>query len=418
MIWPSVLVLIIRRGPWCPIRVEGRGLVVDQRRRRQIAALLRRAFECGEVDERLEDRSWLPVRADGPVELRLVVRTATHHSEDVAGARIDRDQRGLRHTWTTAARQQLIDLGNTAAHRILRVALQVKIQCRVDIDRLRRLRDGGKLLGHRLADEVDEVGRLGIERARYRREGFLRCAVGRIGRDEAAAGHRSQYDVAPFPRLRSRIERRERVRRLNDAGNRGGLAERQVVDVLAEIQPRCLRYAVNRKRSAIAEIDVVQVELEHLFFGRPDVEDDRHELLEDLAAPRALARLLLDDHFLGQEKVPRQLLGNRAGAFQIGAVAERVGDNRAHDANRIDAGMRVVPLIFDGEHGVDHPRWQCGQGYLPPLDARLDERRQHRRVHGDARYRLLADRQRFNPIAACGLRLSASRGGAVRAAGS
>ena len=59
-------------------------------------------------------------------------------------------------------------------------------------------------------------------------------------------------------------------------------------------------------------------------------------------------------HFFGQEKVAGQLLRDRACAFQIRPVAEHVREERADDSNRIDAGMRVIPLIFDGEHGFDH----------------------------------------------------------------
>ena len=155
------------------------------------------------------------------------------------------------------------------AHRILREPLQVQIERRVDVDRLGRLRDRRKLLRERLADEVDEVRRLGIERARDGRERFLDGALGRIGRHETGVDHRSQHDVAALARARRRVERRQRARRLNDAGDRGGLAEREIVDVLAEVEARRLGDAVNRERSAIAEIDVVQIQLEHFVLASP-----------------------------------------------------------------------------------------------------------------------------------------------------
>ena len=63
-----------------------------------------------------------------------------------------------------------------------------------------------------------------------------------------------------FARVRV-VERREARGRLDDAGDRGRFAQRQVADVLAEEQPRRFRHAVDGKRSALAERDVVQVQL-------------------------------------------------------------------------------------------------------------------------------------------------------------
>ena len=66
-------------------------------------------------------------------------------------------------------------------HRILREPLQVQVERRVDVDGLGRLGHRRKLLGERLADEVDEVRRLGIERARDGRKRFFDRALGGIG---------------------------------------------------------------------------------------------------------------------------------------------------------------------------------------------------------------------------------------------
>ena len=93
---------------------------------------------------------------------------------------------------------------------------------------------------------------------------------------------------------RSRIvEGRVDERRLDDAGDQRRFRQRQVADVLAEEDPRGLGDAVQRERAAVAEIDVVQIQLEDLVLGRLGLENQRHELLEDLAAVRALPRLLL-----------------------------------------------------------------------------------------------------------------------------
>ena len=69
----------------------------------------------------------------------------------------------------------------------------------------------GKLLRERLADEVDEVRRLGIERARDGSERFLDRALSGVRRHETGGRHRSQHDVAALARARGRVERRERA---------------------------------------------------------------------------------------------------------------------------------------------------------------------------------------------------------------
>ena len=85
------------------------------------------------------------------------------------------------------------------------------------------------------------------------------------------------------------VERRVARRRLDDAGDRRRFDQREVADVLAEEQPRRFRHAVDGERSALAERDVVQVELEDLVLRQPALERDRHQPLGELA-PRRLLR--------------------------------------------------------------------------------------------------------------------------------
>ena len=273
----------------------------------------------------------------------------------------------------------------------------MQIQRRVDIHSLRGLRDCGKA-ARRASGQRSRRSAVPRHRARAppAREGLLHARSAASAETKPPSDHRSQHHVASLARLSRRVERRQGVRRLNNAGNRRSLAKRQIADILSEVEPRRLGHAVNRKRSPIAEVDVIQIELEHLVLGGSDIEDDCHELLEDLPSPRPLARLLLDGHFFGQEEVPGQLLRNRARAFQIRPVAEHVGEDRADDSNGIDPGCKVEPPIFDRQNGFDHARWQRRERHLPALDARLDQRGQHGRLHRDARQGLLADRQRFD----------------------
>ena len=57
----------------------------------------------------------------------------------------------------------------------------MQVERRVDVDGLCRLRHRRKLLRERLADEVDEVGRLGIERARDGGKRFFDGALSGVG---------------------------------------------------------------------------------------------------------------------------------------------------------------------------------------------------------------------------------------------
>ena len=210
----------------------------------------------------------------------------------------------------------------------------------------------------------------------------MRGAVGGVGRDVSEVRHRVQHDVAPLAAPRGLRERRERRRRLDDAGDRRGFGERQVADVLAEEQTRRLRDAGDRERSALPERDVVQVHLEDVVLRRAPCEHDGDPRFEHLAAQRLLARRL-ERHAreLRQEHVAHQLLRNRAAAGHVRLRAAQVRQERADDADRIDARVVVEPVILDRQHRVDHLRRNHRQRDLALLLAlAADERRQHRRV--------------------------------------
>ena len=147
-------------------------------------------------------------------------------------------------------------------------------------------------------------------------------------RDESLVGHRTQDDVAAILRALGRREGRPGVGRLDHAGDRGGLAQRQVADVLAEEQPRRLGDPVHRKRSALAEIDLVQVHLEDLVLRRLALENDRHVLLGELALERLLGR---------EEEVLDELLRERAAADEVLPVAAQVRDDRADRTDDVHA---------------------------------------------------------------------------------
>ena len=94
---------------------------------------------------------------------------------------------------------------------------------------------------------------------------------------------------------------------------------------------------------------------------------------------------MLDDHLLGQEEIARQLLRDGAAADQVGAIAEHVGEHRADDANRIDAGVVIEAPILDRQHRFLHARRNGFERDAAALLARAGhERGQQRRIERDA----------------------------------
>ena len=259
----------------------------------------------------------------------------------------------------------------------------MRIERREYLDPIGALRQPRKLFAQRLAHDIHEVGRLRVERALDDLDGLGRRARGGVGRDELLFSHRAQHDVAPLAAPGRGGKRRPVVRRLNHAGDSGRLAERQVGDVFAEVESCGFGDPVHGKRTALAEIDVVEIQLEDLVLRCLALEDDRHVLLGELALERLGGR---------EEKVLHQLLGDRAAADQVPAIAAQVGDDRADGPDDVDAGMVVEAAIFDGQHRLHHPRRNRRQRDAAPLlTARADERGQQWRIEGDTLHRFVID---------------------------
>ena len=273
------------------------------------------------------------------------------------------------------------------AHGVLRDVLEVQIKRRVDIDRLsRRRREAGIVFGERLADVIDEVRRLGLESPLHDEQRLVRGAIGCVGRDMAEIRHRVQDDVAALAAAGGVGERRERRRRLDDAGDRRRFRERQVTEVLAEEEPRCLGHADDRERTPLPERHVVEIHLEDVVLRRPAREDDGDPCLEQLAPDRFFAgRLQRHAGEFRQEHVAHQLLRDRAAAGHVRPGAADVRQERADDADGIDAGIVVEPVILDREDRLDHAGRNHRQRHRAALLAfAADQRGQDGRVERQA----------------------------------
>ena len=135
------------------------------------------------------------------------------------------------------------------------------------------------------------------------------------------------------------MDHRGEQRRLGDVELAGALAEEDV---------RRFADAMDRRRPALPEIDLVQVGLEDLVLVVTSLDDHRHRGFLELALERAVG---------SQEEVLDELLGDGAAALTH-LAGSQVREQRARDAAQIDAAMHLEALVLDGEDRVDQVRRQ------------------------------------------------------------
>ena len=129
---------------------------------------------------------------------------------------------------------------------------------------------------------------------------------------------------------------------------------------------------MNGERAALAQVDIVEVQLEQLVLAEALFQHDGHDLLEQLAAQRLLGR---------EQRVLDDLLCERAAANEVRPVASEVRDQRADHADGIDARVIVETPVLDGQH---RPRHAVGddreRDETALLAAAVHERRDQRRL--------------------------------------
>ena len=276
------------------------------------------------VQQRLERRPRLPAAAARAIELRLTEIATADHREDVAAARVDRDQRSLQ-----------IGIAETAQplrHGALRHLLQVRHERRPDLPFGRMV--STKVISKELSQVVFRVAGLRDFGARVRSNPKTR-APGRLlllRRDESLVAHPAKHDVAARDGIVEMIPGREGRRGARKTGNQGGLGERQLFRRPSEQMPRHRLDTVN----AGAEIDAIQVQLEDLILGELRIDHHREHRLMELAAIGLP---------VGQEQRPGELLRQRRAALLRTWLAD-VAEHGAPKRNGIDADVAVEAMIF------------------------------------------------------------------------
>ncbi len=148
----------------------------------------------------------------------------------------------------------------------------------------------GKAIEEVVLDHIDEIRRVVIiltagHDAERRELGLLDL----FRLDEAVLLHLVQHAIPGFGgALGTAIGGGITVGSADDAGKKGGLAQSDIANILIEIGQRAFRKAVNGEAAAVAQINLVGVELENLLLVEAMLEFHGDHGFSDLAAPGAL----------------------------------------------------------------------------------------------------------------------------------
>ena len=175
---------------------------------------------------------------------------------------------------------------------------------------------------------------------------------------------------------------------MDEAGKQRGLFDVELAGGLGEVAARCGFDAVQ----AIAEVHLVEIELENLVL-RVDVLDmGREDDFLELPAKRLVAR---------EKALSGELLGDRAAAFGAPALLD-VAQNRRHDADDVDAAVLVESLILDRDHRLDQVRRHPVDRDLQPLLLEDREGRMIAGVEDGRRLRHVAQAANGGPVGKAG----------------
>ena len=234
-----------------------------------------------------------------------------------------------------------------------------------------------ELVPHLLGEVGGEPG-LG---ARLRRRGhdpqrLPQRLLGERPRDAPLVAQQRQHQVVPGERLVGMPAGVVVGGRLGEAGEERRLGEGQLAGRVAEVLARRRLDPLG----SVAEIDVVEVELEDLLLRVAALDLLRHPDLEELAA----SRLLLAGDALGED-VAGELHRDRAEPLRE-AAGPQVGEHRAPHPLPVHSAVLVEALVLDGEEGLRHHRGEGGERHDLALGGReVGERlavavEQHRRA--------------------------------------
>ena len=129
-------------------------------------------------------------------------------------------------------------------------------------------------------------------------------------------------------------------RPLGNAGQQGGLGQGNILDLLAEVEPRRLVDAV----TGVAEVNLVEIEKENFVLGETVFDFFGKQHLTNFARERPLSR---------EEEGSRHLLRYGGGALTETAAAQ-VEQHRPRDAHVVDALVISEIRVLGGNNRIQH----------------------------------------------------------------
>ncbi len=230
---------------------------------------------------------------------------------------------------------------------------------------------------------VDEVrgevdGRLARTQP-HRRRGRLRK---RFFRNHVQISHPAQDAVAAGPGCVCVAKQEIAIRRLDDAGQKRRLGQRQIGRAFGEIGVRCVLDAVNAFDARLSQVNFVEVHLQNLLFGVAQLQRQRELRFVELAR----------DGFSRREKeVFGHLLRDGGAALRKAAFPE-IDSQRAADGEDIDARMGIKALVLAGDDRVLQVRRDGFERHLVAgLELRIEQAADFLRFQTHGLLRLAVD---------------------------
>ena len=174
--------------------------------------------------------------------------------------------------------------------------------------------------------------------------------------------HLLEDERATYERLLGVLARAVDLGARDGAGEHRRLRDGEVLCALAEGAPRGFFDAI----ASVAEVDVIQIELEDLVFAELLLEAPREERFANLAPKGSL--------WIQHEVLHHLLCDRRASLTE--APAPQVDEHRAGDAEVVEAVVLVEACVLGAEHRELHVGGQRLDGHhRAPLDEDLGEKR-------------------------------------------
>ena len=233
-----------------------------------------------------------------------------------------------------------LEVHDAATQRLVGGILVGRLDSRVDIEPA-GVGFVAVLCVHQLANRLGYVLRMDAHRVRagFQFQRLLLCGLCLCHCNESVFLH-AVDDVQlsatrPF-RVANRVVG---TRRFGQAGQHGGLRDRDVPERFVEIS-----FAGRRKTiSALAQENLVHVDLEDLVFGQQMLKFERQQNLVDLARIGLFGR---------QVDVARDLHGD--GRTTLAAHVAQVGQRGPYHALVVDPAVFIEPRVFTCQHGIGH----------------------------------------------------------------